>query len=251
MIFKQEQVVFQLLEVLKINQQNKTLFNSNRNFDALSLRYDSDTMIETKESKHANVNNSIIYFPSNVNFLRKTKTDNMIVIHFKCFNYHANDVEVIYPENFDRCRELFEEIYHVYNKKQEGYLHKCTSIINTLFFELYKENYQEDNYPLVIEKSIRYLKENLFNPNLTIEDIVDKSNVSEVYFRKLFKKYFSMSPKQYIIMERVQYAASLINTGYYSLQEISDLCGFNDYKYFLMTFKKIIGVTPKNYKYNY
>ena len=251
MIFVQEQVTFQLLEVLEIHQQNKTIFNTNRNFDALSLRVDSDTIIETKESMHSSINNSIIYVPSNVNYSRKTLKDNIIVIHFKCFNYHANDIEVIHPENINHYKELFEEINQVYKKKQKGYLHQCSSILNRIFLEIYKENHEENTPSLVIQKSVKYLKKNLFNSDLSVKEIADQSNVSEVYFRRLFKKCFFISPKQYIITNRIQYAASLVNTGYYSLQEISDLCGFNDYKYFLMTFKKIVGVSPTKYKYNF
>ncbi|MBQ8525694.1 MAG: helix-turn-helix transcriptional regulator [Clostridia bacterium] len=60
-----------------------------------------------------------------------------------------------------------------------------------------------------------------------------------------------MSPKQYVINHRIKYAASLIITGYYTLQEISELCGYSDYKYFSLEFKKVIGVSPSKYTYKF
>ena len=75
--------------------------------------------------------------------------------------------------------------------------------------------------------------------------------MSDTYFRKLFKEEFGMSPKQYVIRHRIQHAASLIIAGYYTLEEIAEHCGYNDYKHFSVEFKKLTGVSPSKYVYNY
>ena len=92
---------------------------------------------------------------------------------------------------------------------------------------------------------------NYKNPNLTLSEIAEKSFISEVYFRKLFKKEFGISPQKHIINLRIQYAVGLISSGYYSLKEIAQLSGYNDYKYFSVEFKKIKGVSPSEYLYNF
>ena len=75
--------------------------------------------------------------------------------------------------------------------------------------------------------------------------------MSEVYFRKLFKAEFGISPQKYIIKLRMQNALGLISTGYYSLKEVAEMSGYHDYKYFSVEFKKMIGVSPSEYSYNY
>ena len=75
--------------------------------------------------------------------------------------------------------------------------------------------------------------------------------MSEVYFRKLFKEEFGISPQKYIIDLRLQNAAGLISTGYYSLKEVAYMSGYTDYKYFSVEFKKNMGVSPSEYLYNY
>ena len=75
--------------------------------------------------------------------------------------------------------------------------------------------------------------------------------MSEVYFRKLFKKEYGISPQKYIIQLRIQNAVGLISTGYYSLKEIAYMSGYNDCKYFSVEFKKAMGVSPSEYLYNY
>jgi AraC-like DNA-binding protein len=80
--------------------------------------------------------------------------------------------------------------------------------------------------------------------DLSIKEIADKSFMSEVYFRKLFKEKYEISPQKYIIDLRIQNAVGLISTGYYSLKEIAYMSGYTDYKYSSVEFKKAMGISP-------
>jgi AraC family L-rhamnose operon regulatory protein RhaS len=116
---------------------------------------------------------------------------------------------------------------------------------------MYAEN-SEGEQPLCnekIQKSVRYLLDNFTKEDVTTAEIAERSYVSEVYFRKLFKKDFGITPKQYLVNLRIKHAEKLIGTGYYSLQEVAFACGFNDYKYFTVEFKKHTGVSPSKYVY--
>ena len=86
---------------------------------------------------------------------------------------------------------------------------------------------------------------------LTVKEIADRSFISEVYFRKLFKAEFGMSPQKYIIKQRMQKAVFLMSTGYYSLKEIALMSGYTDYKYFSTEFKREKGVSPSKFVYNF
>ena len=86
---------------------------------------------------------------------------------------------------------------------------------------------------------------------VSIKELADRSFMSEVSFRKLFKKKYGVSPQRFIINLRMQNAAGLISTGYYSLKEVALMSGYEDYKYFSVEFKKTTGVSPSKYLYNY
>ena len=87
--------------------------------------------------------------------------------------------------------------------------------------------------------------------NLSVSEVAAQSFISEVYFRKLFKSEYGVSPQKYITGIRIQNAVYLISTGYYSLKEIALMTGFTDYKYFSTVFKKQLGVSPSKYFFNY
>ena len=55
-----------------------------------------------------------------------------------------------------------------------------------------------------------------------------------------------MTPNEYIIMTRVMKARSYLTEGIPVLK-ICELVGYSDESHFIRTFKKIMGITPKQY----
>lgn len=100
----------------------------------------------------------------------------------------------------------------------------------------------------IIKESEKYLEENIYNGKISIQDIADKSNISEVYFRRLFKEKYGTSPIQYINVNRLKTAKNLLVEDNLSVSEISQVCGFLDVYSFSRAFKKWAGVSPSQYK---
>ena len=57
-----------------------------------------------------------------------------------------------------------------------------------------------------------------------------------------------MPPTEYVNRLRISTAEFLLKSEDYTNDEIATLCGFNDTKYFYVVFKKITGMTTKEYK---
>lgn len=251
MFFEKEMLSCNILEVIKLNQKNINIFNTGRNFNALSFRTRSDTLLKTDKSEYYLKDNCVSYVPSRLNYRRISNADELTVIHFDTTDYRAEDIEFFMPENPEIFSELFEKIWDLWNKKETGYKYKCNAIFYMILAECYSQNFKSEIENSKLKNSIDYISKNYKNKNLSINDIAKQSYISEVYFRKLFKKEYGISPKKYIINLRIQAAAGLISTGYYSLQEVADMCGYTDYKHFSVEFKKNVGVSPSKYLYNY
>ena len=67
-------------------------------------------------------------------------------------------------------------------------------------------------------------------------------------FRREWKKIYSESPLQYHISIRFYYAKEYLTSGYYTVSEIAQKCGFDDVSYFVRFFKRQAGLTPGEYK---
>jgi AraC-like DNA-binding protein len=102
-----------------------------------------------------------------------------------------------------------------------------------------------------ISKTLDYILENYSDPTLSNKDLAEKSNISEVYFRKLFKDCFGTTPKQYILDLRIKMACKMLLENRYSISEISEKCGFSSVYHFCRAFKSITELTPGEYSKSY
>jgi len=251
LIFEKDALSFHLLDVIYIDQENVSMHNVGRNFDALSFRINADTVLKTSKQSCSFGNDSIVYVPAGVEYDRLTKRDEMVVIHMHTFGYSSQKIERFTPKSPNRLGALFMNMLKVWQGKEKGYKHEAGAILYSIFREIYYEAADERKIDARILPSVEYIDNNYLSPDISVSEIAAQSNISEVYFRKLFKAHFGISPKKYIISARMRFAAGLMEQGYYSLKEIAERSGFNDYKYFSTEFKKETGLSPSKYCYNY
>ncbi|MBQ6894979.1 MAG: helix-turn-helix transcriptional regulator [Clostridia bacterium] len=76
-----------------------------------------------------------------------------------------------------------------------------------------------------------------------------KSGYSEDYIRSQFKLFTGKTPVEFLTETRINHACYLIDIykDSMNLSEISEKCGYTDYVYFSRQFKKVMGISPKNY----
>ena len=82
----------------------------------------------------------------------------------------------------------------------------------------------------------------------SIGQIARMCNVSEIYFRRLFKEYSGLSPMEYRLKRRIERAKNYLAYEDMSVAEIAELLGFVDTAYFCKQFKAYTGVTPLGFK---
>ena len=251
MFFEREAFSFNLIDIFELRQNGVNIFNSGRNFNALSFRFRSDALLKTKTNEYRMGDNYVSYFPARLDYDRQASVDELIVVHFDTTNYRTRDIEFFLPREPEVLAGLFREILECWNKKEIGYYFKCSALLYEIFAECYRQNYRQEVRDSKISRSVEYMLKHYSNCDLTIKEIADQSYISEVYFRKLFKEGYGTSPRKYLVDLRIQHAVGLISTGYYSLKEVAYMSGYNDYKYFSVEFKKHKGLSPSEYLYNY
>lgn len=251
MIFEKESLSFNILEVMKLNQENVNMWNAGRNFGALSFRIHADTRLKTSSSEFCVKDDFIVYVPPRLDYTRISRKDELIVVHFDTIDYQTQNIEFFKTQNPKKLSKLFQEILNCWDKKEIGYKLKCSAILYEIFAECYSQNFQSKAPDSKIRNSVEYIYENYKRSDLTLREIAQRSYMSEVYFRKLFKKEYGISPQKFIVNLRIQNAVNLIAAGYYSLKEIADMSGYKDYHYFSFEFKKKTGITPSKYLYDY
>lgn len=99
-----------------------------------------------------------------------------------------------------------------------------------------------------IQPVLKYIHENLAS-QLHVDNIAAKFYLSTSYLEYLFKQVTGSSINKYIIYRRILKARELLKKNQ-SVSSVGDEVGFNSVSHFIRTFKKIVGVSPKQYAKN-
>ncbi len=84
-----------------------------------------------------------------------------------------------------------------------------------------------------------------FLENISLEEIAMESKLSQYHFIRLFKKVFKITPYQYIILKKIEYAKVLLNSGE-PIFEVAYKIGFSNPTNFSRAYKNYFGISPKN-----
>lgn len=100
---------------------------------------------------------------------------------------------------------------------------------------------------LNVETSIEHMLESLTHPG-SLTDFAEQANMSASHFSHEFRKKTGYAPIDYFIRLKIQKACELLDTSEAKVGEISRYLGYQDQYYFSRIFKKIIGVSPQQYR---
>ena len=144
---------------------------------------------------------------------------------------------VIYE--IERLSFSFNQIKNKFNAE----LYNAFNIISDEYFKF--ERFNADF--LIIKNGVEYLHK-YFYENFDINYLATLSNVSEVYFRRLFKKMFGYPPAEYRIKLRINKACDYLKYTQLPVHQIAEELGFIDAAYFTKIFKQERGITPLQYR---
>lgn len=249
MFFDKEALSLRILDVLQLDQRQVMLLNKGRNFSAISFRISSDAVLSTQGETLCLCDNAVTYVPPYLDYTRRATHDELIVVHFHTTDYQAFGLESFIADPPLPLADRFRAILDAWHRRESGYRLTCSALLYEILALCYRQNAITAAPPSALRRAVEYMYASFAQPDLSIREIAERAYMSEVYFRRLFKREYGISPHRFLVHLRLQNAISLITAGYHSLREVAQLSGYNDYKYFSIEFKRHIGVSPSAYLY--
>jgi AraC-like DNA-binding protein len=100
-----------------------------------------------------------------------------------------------------------------------------------------------------IGMAIKFIKNNLTNKDISVDQLAKKACMSTSHFHKKFKDTLGISPIDYINSEKIKFSKKLIKESKdIRMSEIAFKSGFNNTSYFNRQFKKMEMITPQQFK---
>ncbi|NNU63606.1 helix-turn-helix domain-containing protein [Ochrobactrum soli] len=171
--------------------------------------------------------------------------------------------ECIYAARVAQVHRMFaDSTVEAYNDilRRSGFINiaRFNAIYERMFYEaptdtwqrhaLLPENRRTDRLSAEkIERLRSIIQESLAKP-IKIEELASITGLAPTQFRVLFKNAFGLTPNQYILQERVNWARWLLSNTDKSLTTIAAEAGFGSQSYFTEIFKRFTGTTPREFR---
>ncbi len=249
MFYKSRKACYSILDVFRVSRKSgNRVFYPGREFAGLSFRCNGESVLLHGGTQTPIMEKSITYLPPHVDFEIRSQTEEVIILHLRCMGEEDPIPVSLVPKDPTRCEALLTELYTRHMDRKPGYENRCMSLLYMLFYELEKGD--APSSPKAegrIREGVLYLDRHFDSPTLSIWEAARECDMSEVYFRRLFKEVYGITPIIYLQGKRIDRARTLLESGYYRIYEVAGLSGFNDAKYFSTVFRQETGMTPKEY----
>lgn len=155
-----------------------------------------------------------------------------------------------YPRISNVVRAILDE-----NREQEmlnreavgGYMFVLLQELVRLNKRMSEINKKESLHVEKIRPALVYI-ETHYHEEIKIKTLAEVCNLSEPYFRKLFRNCMKTSPLEYINTVRVQKACDYLQKKDFPVNDLAWQVGYSSVSTFERNFKKIVGQTPKQWR---
>ena len=177
-------------------------------------------------------------------------------VHFKGEDTHffpldkERVVKMISANASNRMMFLFELLFKVLNGNYTlGNFIYISQVLSLILAEIYerekKDSTQEQNK--FVTNVVRYMYRHIYE-NITLDTISEDFKLSKSYLNAIFQKYTRHSPMDFFINLKMKEACKMLRSSEMYIYEIAQKLGYSDQYYFSRIFKKVVGMSPKEYK---
>lgn len=159
---------------------------------------------------------------------------------------------VYHPRSKELREQMLDEMRYIVQHAKASPFHLIGHLF--LFFDyltrsarsekLVSTSRMSDYY---IKEAINYIEQN-FQNNITIEDIAGVCGINRSYFGKIFKSSTGRSPQEFLMGYRMVKATELLKLTSLSIADIGSAVGYENQLHFSRAFKKIYGVSPREWR---
>ncbi len=173
--------------------------------------------------------------------------DGELAAHFLKINQVLHGAVVINCGIHEEIIDTYYKIFNLVKEEKPGFQQIASGLIIKMIGYIVAFQKQRQFTGKSIEKTIEsakfHIRENI-EKKLDLKDLATELNIGYSYFRKMFKTYTGLSPRQYCLDLKIMRAKELLLSTDLSIKEIAYNLDFESIYYFSRFFKKKTGMCP-------
>ena len=161
-------------------------------------------------------------------------------LSLRCLDY------VLKPVRYSKLTEILKNAMDTVQQKQHREL-----------MEKYGKQYIDSlakktkgDYIDAVSQVESYIAEHLAE-DLSVRELANMVYISSDHLTRSFKKKYGKTISEYILEKRMNLAGELLKRQDLTITMVSDSVGYGNYSYFTEQFKKVYGMTPREYQKRY
>lgn len=100
----------------------------------------------------------------------------------------------------------------------------------------------------MLERAKACIEEHLSDPELSLSLVSQELNITPTYFSAFFIREMGMGFNEYVTGLRMEKAKKLLDETNEKVSRIAEACGFRSASYFIVVFRKQMGISPNEYR---
>ncbi len=179
----------------------------------------------------------------NENFTNRTLNRNQFIR----LNRYITDIftSLTLPDITERILWLNEEAIG-YHESHKEYFYRLRSICSDICKQIQQNKSLQ--HGKLIERIQQYIQENYMDSGLGLSRISSEFHISEGYVSSIFKEQSNVNFGDYVENIRINKACQLLKENEHTISEISEFVGYNSVQSFRRAFKRVMGISPKEYR---
>lgn len=151
--------------------------------------------------------------------------------------------------------DIFKNLYTEFDSKKSYWENSIRMYLAILLIDTFRIS--EAHFPLsrinnspnkkVITDIQKYIEEN-FTDKINLKDVASLFHTDMYYLCHMFKDITGYTFKTYLTLRRISHAKDLLHYTDKNVTQVGLDSGFNNVNNFIRTFRKIVGITPYQYK---
>lgn len=226
---------------------------TDRSSHAIVFKISGETKYTFKNKILSLKENGVLFIPKGASYSLElvSEESEYVFINFEA-EFSPNEPELYSLRGYEGKDFLYQRLQKSWVLGTEAEKYKCYALFyHVLSFLNQKEEqqYMPNHKYALIAPAIQYIEAHIFDCNLKIEQLSSLCNISDTYFRRIFKAVYGQTPQSYVMHVRLSQAANILVSGEYgSIKDVSETVGYPDALYFSRIFLKKYGVRPSAYQ---